>query len=71
MTIFSTEKRTNDLKDKGYEQIEKIKKTHTLLEKAINKSKMIEDEDKEELLYSINFILYVVQKYLKFTKGGL
>lgn len=58
-------------KEKWFEEIEKIKKSHSRIAKAIEKSKMIDNEDKDELLYSINFILYIVNKYINTTRGGL
>lgn len=52
-------------------QISDIEKRFDIFEKFINNSKMLKNEEKTELLYSLRYIIYIILKYKNSTKGNL
>ena len=56
---FTTQKKISDIENK-----------FTTLERFINRSKNLEQEEKEQLIYAIDYILYIVIK-LSVNKGKL
>ena len=53
-------------------KIEDIQKRYSILEKFINNSKMLENqEEKDNLIFSIKYIIYIILKYSNKTKGNL
>jgi len=56
---FTTQKKITDIENK-----------FTTLERFINRSKNLETEEKEQLIYAIDYILYIIIK-LSVNKGKL
>ena len=56
---FTTQKKISDIENK-----------FTTLERFINRSKNLDTEEKEQLVYSIDYILYIIIKLAVF-KGKL
>ena len=56
---FTTRKKITDIENR-----------FTTLERFINRSKNLETEEKEQLIYSIDYILYIIIK-LSINKGKL
>ena len=56
---FTTQKKISDIENK-----------FTTLERFINRSKNLDTEEKEQLIYAIDYILYIIIK-LSVNKGKL
>jgi len=52
-------------------KIEAIEKQYQLLDRFINKSKLLNKEEIDNLTYSIKYILYIILKYSTNNKGRL
>jgi len=59
------------MKYEDKEKINTLEKRFDLIGKFITNSKMLEEEEKENLIFSIKYIIYIILKYANITKGNL
>lgn len=67
-TNLATIKRdTKNLAPKSFKQIEDIEKEYGIFELWISKNKLLEDEEKLQLIHSIEYIIFIILKYSKLS----
>lgn len=67
-TNLETIKRdTKNLAPKSFKQIEDIEKEYGIFELWISKNKLLEDEEKLQLIHSIEYIIFIILKYSKLS----
>lgn len=67
-TNLETIKRdTKNLAPKSFKQIGDIEKEYGIFELWISKNKLLEDEEKLQLIHSIEYIIFIILKYSKLS----